>query len=147
MNIDKAVLIWGPVSKEGVEYLRFQRRQVIICENRPYLLGLKHNKPLIEEAKLRFTYCTDNTIGHLLYKKAVREAVLFCEKQDGVIKGLSGSLYVWLLARIHHIPVKLLQEGEVDLEGFLDKDAGTLDGKKVVKKGLIGHPAYETIEG
>jgi len=146
MNIDKAVLIWGPVSKEGIDYLQFQRKQVVIPENRPYLLGLKYNKPLIEKAGLRFVYCTDNTIGHLLYKKAVREAVLFCKKEEGIIKGLSGSLYVWLLARIHHIPVKLLQEGEVDLENFLDKDAGTLDGKKVVEEGLIEPPVYETIE-
>lgn len=146
MNIDEAVLIWGPVSKEGIDYLQFQRKQVVIPENRPYLLGLKYNKPLMEKAGLRFVYCTDNTIGHLLSKKEVREAVLFCKKEDGIIKGLSGSLYVWLLAKLHNIPVKIFRQGEVNWEEIKDKDAGTLDGKKVVEKGLIEPPVYETIE-
>jgi len=45
-KVENAVLIWGPVSSEGINYLRFQGKEVVVCENRPYLLGLRHNHPL-----------------------------------------------------------------------------------------------------
>ncbi len=145
-KVSNAVLIWGPVSGEGVEYLKLQAKQVVICENRPYLLGLIHNKPLLEKQGIRVVYCTDNTIGHLFYQKAVREIVLFCRRENGIIKGVSGSLYVWLLAKIHNLPIKIFREAEICWQEIKDKDAGSLGGRPVIGRGSVEPAEYEVLE-
>ena len=145
-RVEDAVLIWGPISQEGVEYLRFQGKQVVVCENRPYLLGLIHNKPLLEKEGFRIVYCTDNAIGRLFYENAVREVVLYCRKEKGIIKGVSGSLYVWLLARLHNLPIKIFQQAEIDWHKIKDQDASTLGGNLMVEPGDIEPAGFEAIE-
>ena len=145
-KVENAVLIWGPVSSEGINYLRFQGKEVVVCENRPYLLGLIHNKPLLEKEGFRIVYCPDNAIGHLFYKNAVREVVLFCRKEKGIIKGISGSLYVWLLAKLHSLPVKIFQQAEINWDKIKDLNASTLEGNLMVESGNIEPVEIEAIE-
>jgi methylthioribose-1-phosphate isomerase len=144
-QIDKAILVWGPVSKEGLTYLKEQKELVVISENRPYMIGLRHNKPLLEREGIRFVYCTDNMLGILFYKKKVKEALLFYEKkEEGKILAICGSLYFYLLAKLHNVAIKFFLQEKID---FLNKDASCIDGLVFVSdKDKIIKPEKEWVE-
>lgn len=131
-DINNAVLIWGPVSEQGLSYLKKEAKLAVVAENRPYLTGLLHNAPLLKKEGIGFVYCNDSALGLLFYKKKISEAIIFCkeEKNKGV-KGFSGSLYAALLAKLHKVAVKVLPAGRFDA-GALDKDARTLGGKTFI---------------
>ena len=83
-EINHLTLIWGGLSKEGLSYLRNKANKnkvvILVPENRPYLLGLKYNIPLLEKEKIPLVYCTDNMLGFLFYKEKIEETVLFCKE-------------------------------------------------------------------
>ena len=130
-DIKRAVIIWGAVSPEGISELE-KEPLVIVAENRPFLLGLKHNIPLLREAGINFLYCTDNVLGFLLYKGKIEKTYLFYrEKSEKGLIGTCGSLYIYLLSKLHNVPLKVMTGGEIDLVNS-DKDASTLGGKDFI---------------
>lgn len=133
IDINDAVLIWGIVSQAGLLELKQEGRMVLVPENRPYLLGLKRNIPLLEKEGINFVYCADNVLGLLFYKGKIKKTILFYEeKTKKAIVGICGSLYVSLLSKFHNVPVKPILQGDFSLE-LLDKDASTLDGKSFIR--------------
>jgi len=128
-EINKATLIWGPVSREGLDYLSKESSLVVVPEGRPYLLGLNYNIPLIKERSINLVYCTDNTLGLLFYQGKIKETILFYKKKqaDGLI-GICGSLYVALLSELHQVLVKSFPQGVCNWEN-IDKDASTLEAR------------------
>ncbi len=135
-EVNRLTLIWGGLSGEGLSYLRNKANKnnfvVLVPENRPYLLGLNYNIPLLEKEKIALVYCTDNMLGFLFYKRKIEETILFCkEMAEREVLGICGSLYVALLSKLHDVPVKVFLQGTVDFSGK-DKDASALQGKKMV---------------
>lgn len=135
-DVNRLTLIWGGLSKEGLSYLRNKANKhnfvVLVPENRPYLLGLNYNIPLLEKEKIDLIYCSDNMLGFLFYKEKIEETILFCkEMAEKEVLGICGSLYVALLSKLHNIPVKVFLQGKVDFSGR-DKDASALQGRKMV---------------
>ena len=134
-DINRLTLIWGGISEEGLSYLRNKVNKnnfvILVPENRPYLLGLNYNIPLLEKEKIPLVYCTDNMLGFLFYKGNIEETILFCKKmaEKGVL-GVCGSLYATLLSKAHNVPVKVFLQGKVDFSG-MDRDASVLQGKKL----------------
>jgi methylthioribose-1-phosphate isomerase len=144
-EIEKAILIWGPISNQGLSYLKEQKGLVIIAENRPYMIGLKYNKPLLKKEGIKFVYCTDNMLGILFYKKKIKEAILFYEKkEEGKILAITGSLYFYLLAKLHNVAIKFFLQEKIN---FLDSDASTIDGLVFISdKEKVMRPEKEWIE-
>lgn len=128
-DIQKAILVWGVVSQEGLTHLRQEKKVIVVPEQRPYLLGLRHTVPLFKRENIKFFYCTDNVLGLLFYKNKVEKTYLFYkEKKNGGAIGPCGSLYAALLSKLHNVPVTSMLEGALDVSGF-DRNASTLGGK------------------
>ncbi len=128
-NLNKSILVWGALSEEATAYLKSKQKSVIVSENRPFLIGIKHNKDKLIQAKIDFVYCTDNMLGFLFYKKRIEEVVLCYKKKDDMgIVAITGTLFAVTLARLHNIKVRVFSEGDLDYSR-LDKDSITLDGK------------------
>jgi len=127
-SISKATLIWGMISQEGLVHLKEEKSLVIVPENRPYLIGLKHNAPLLKKENIDFVYCCDNVLGLLFYKGKIEKTLLFYKElnQNGVT-GICGSLYAALLSKLHNIPIKIAPQRRCEIE-FLDADASSLGG-------------------
>jgi methylthioribose-1-phosphate isomerase len=121
-------LVWGPLSEEAATKLKSQDSLVLVAENRPSLLGLKHNIPILKKEQVDFIYCTDNALGLLFYKQKIKKTLIFSKDR---LKGVSGSLYAALLSKIHNVPVEIMEQGSIDLKA-LDRDASTLGGKDFI---------------
>lgn len=130
-DINNAVLVWGIISGEGLKKIEQENCVVIVPENRPYLIGLKHNIPLFKKGDVRFVYCTDNTLGMLFYKDKIKKTIVFCGRQGEKNIGICGSLYVYLLSKLHNVPVEILTQGKTDFS-VLDRDVSTLGHKNFV---------------
>jgi len=72
------ILIWGPLSEEAAQELKKEGSLVLVAENRPSLLGLKHNIPILKKEQVDFVYCTDNALGFLFYKQKIKKTLIFC---------------------------------------------------------------------
>ncbi|UCG34784.1 MAG: hypothetical protein JSW17_04630 [Candidatus Omnitrophota bacterium] len=127
-NINNTTLIWGMISQEGLDHLKEEKSLVVVPENRPYLIGLKHNIPLLKKEGIDFVYCCDNVLGLLFYKERIKKTLLFYKElnQNG-ITGICGSLYVTLLSKLHNIPIKIAPQGRSEI-AFEDADASSLGG-------------------
>ena len=129
IDIKNAILIWGAMSKEALSQMKEEDLLVLVPENRPYLLGLKHNIPLLKENNINFVYCTDNMLGILFYQERIKKVLLFYKGlKDGRAVGLCGSYYVALLGKLHNIPVEVQRGVDFD-SSSLDNDVSTLGGK------------------
>jgi len=130
-QIDKAILLWGLINEEVLSL--FKKEDLLgIPESRPYLYGLK-NIFFLKNKGYNCFYLTDNMVGILFVSGKIKSTYIFYkEKSDKGFLCPSGSLYVYLLSRLHNIEVNFFPQGE--LEKSLDKDASTLGGKPFVKK-------------
>jgi len=130
-EIDNCLLLWGVISKEGLRRIR-NDQLVLVPENRPFLIGLRHNVPLLKKEQIRFVYATDNMLGLLFYKGKISKTLLFYRelKDDGIV-AISGSLYVCLLSKLHGIPVDILAQGTLEHD-FPDRDASSVGGKLLI---------------
>ena len=132
-DIRSAILFWGILSEEAVIYLKEKAQEGFVLINpelRPYLLGLRWNRDVLQAAGLRFLYCTDNMLGHLFYRRKVKEVlILYQEKAERGYVCLSGSLYVYELAKYHKVKIKFISGTELNLDKFSDRDASTLGGR------------------
>jgi len=146
-QIKKAILIWGIVSQDGINQLKNEKELVIVPEQRPYLIGLLQNAPLLKKEDLDFVYCTDNMLGYLFYQDKIKKTVIFYKEltPKGII-GVSGSLYVGLLSHLHKVPIKILPEGKAT-SNFKDFSAKTLLGKSFVleKEYFVVEPKEELV--
>lgn len=148
-DVNKAVLVWGAVSARGISALKEKSRTVVVMENRPELIGLKHNIPLLRKASISYVYCTDNMAGVLFYKEKIDEVLLFYNEllPDNSVSGVSGSLYIALLAKEHGIRISCLPRQDIKYK-IKDKDASTFDGRKIILMDNCGSyvvPAREEV--
>ncbi|MCM8757701.1 MAG: hypothetical protein NC900_04370 [Candidatus Omnitrophica bacterium] len=133
-EFDQAILVWGIISSESIAQLKSENTLIAVSEMRPYLVGLKHNIPLLKKADIDFFYCTDNMLGFLFYKNKIKKTLLFYKelKPQGLV-GICGSLYVSLLSKLHSIPVQIIPQGKFNFKSS-DLDALSLDGKCLILK-------------
>ena len=108
---------------------------VLVPENRPYMVGLKYNIPLLRRENVPLVYCTDNMLGALFYRGKIKELLLSYKeiRAEGIISGC-GSLFAVVLAHLHQVQIKGFVQGAFPLKG-VDKDASSLGGKKFVLPG------------
>ena len=110
-DVEGLVLLWGIPSHHGIEAIKERvgaNRDLyfLVPEMRPHCLGLEVAKRLNKE-DIKHVYATDNMLGILFFKNKVKEVLFFYkEMTDHEIIGISGSLYVCLLAHVHTIPIK-----------------------------------------
>lgn len=133
-EINQVILVWGAISSLGIDELRDKGSPVVVPENRPYLLGLRHNIPFLRREGIEGIYCPDSALGVLLYRGKVKKAVLFHKgaRKEGVI-GVCGSLYFALLSKTHNIPIKAVPGEKVDYCPW-DKDASTLNNQTFIEE-------------
>ena len=129
----KAVLIWGVLNTRRLAKIKQSAELVIVPENRPYLLGLKCNIPLLRTNGIPCFYCTDNMLGGIFYKNKIQRTFLFYKKEttEGAV-GFCGSLYVALLSKLHGVPISAFLGGELSLKEK-DENASILGRKEFVQ--------------
>jgi hypothetical protein len=113
-EMKEGLLLWGVPAGKGIKEIK-ERMQgnrdlyVLVPEMRPYLFGLEVARRLAEET-IKPVYATDNMLGILFYKRKIKEVIFFYKDLiDQNFSGICGSLYVCLLARLHHVSIKPLQ--------------------------------------
>jgi hypothetical protein len=115
-DVKGLVLLWGIPSNHGIEAIKERAEancdlSFLVPEMRPHCLGLEVAKRLNKEG-IKYVYATDNMLGILFFKNKVKEVLLFYkEMTDHEIVGISGSLYVCLLAHVHTIPIEPVRGG------------------------------------
>ena len=146
-DLRDAWLVWGCLPRG--EAIAPGNGTVLVPEHRPYLYGIRHNVPRLKEQGLPFVCCTDNMIGHLLYRgKIARTVVYYKDRAKGRFVCPGGTLYVVLLSRLHGVAVEF-REGRYDTEAA-DRDAATLGGKRFVggeDAGRVLETRDETLPG
>ncbi len=152
VDVNNAVLVWGPVSTQGLAALRREDALVVVPEQRPYLIGLVQTIPLLDKEGIKFFYCSDTVVGFLCSKKKIRKAYFFYQDKtaEGALWAISGSLYFSLLCKLHAIPLELLRQGEF-ISKTLDQNAATLAKRGFLVTGdkneCIIEPALELVTG
>jgi len=136
MDIDKlnnSLFIWGALEPAHLPRLLKYNGTVIIPEMRPYMIGLKHNLPLLKKQKISAVYCTDNMLGILLFKRKISEVViLYHQKREDGISAASGALYTAQLASLHGVKITLQPAGRLDYNTiFKDHSAAVFCGKPI----------------
>jgi hypothetical protein len=116
-EFDDLILIWGPLSREGISYLQEQEwngaLRVLVPEHRPFLIGLAHNIPLLKKHGIPSVYCTDNMLGFLFYKRKISTLLLFCKDVgEEEMTGYCGSLFAVLLAKLHGTGIRVFHQDE-----------------------------------
>ncbi len=142
-QVERSVCIWGPLNEESLSRLKQLSWLVVVPENRPRLLGLRHNALKLKKAGINFVYCNDNALGLLFAKKKIVKTVIFYKSRDGKgVTGFSGTLYVFLLSRLHGVSVEFLPAAVL----ADDPAASTamLGGRKFI---LENNPADFIMEG
>ena len=130
-EIDKALLIWGPVPDEAVLHIRSSGWLVVVPEGRPFMTGLKHNVKKLKKAGIKFVYVNDNSLGILFSKGKISRTIIFYkEKNDKMIKGFCGTMYVAILSRLHGVRIELIPAKDLSWEGGPE----VLGGKKYILK-------------
>jgi len=131
-EVQNSLLIWGSISTKGLSRIKEEARLVVVPENRPWMIGLIHNIPLLMKEDIPAVYCTDNMLGLLFYRKKVKKTLLFYKEQNEEgIMGISGSLYATLLSRLHQIPIEIVEQGKLECH-VSDKDATSLGRKEYI---------------
>ncbi|MCD6319411.1 MAG: hypothetical protein J7M03_01890 [Candidatus Desulfofervidaceae bacterium] len=131
-EIKQLLLIWGMPSDRGIKELKAAIKEdkelsIFVPEMRPYLLGLEIVK-IFQRQGIPHSYGTDNRLGLLFYKRKIKETIFFYKSVNKkVFSGICGSLYVCLLSALHHVPIRTLKGGEINLTS-LAKDASSLNG-------------------
>ncbi len=119
-EMEEGLLLWGLPSGQGIAVIKkkvatAQGLYVLVPEMRPSLLGLEITKILTKEG-IEHVYATDNMLGILFYKRKIKEVIFFYKDlRDQHFSGICGSLYVCLLARLHHVPIKTMQGEKIIL--------------------------------
>jgi hypothetical protein len=112
-EMKEGLLLWGLPSPQAIAAIKKKVADQGLCalvpEMRPSLLGLEVAKRLAREG-IKHLYATDNMLGILFFKQKVKEVLFFYKDLKGQnFSGICGSLYVCLLARLHHVSIKPLQ--------------------------------------
>ena len=141
-EIHNAVLVWGAIGKESISELKDEQALVIVVEKRPECVGIRHNLPLLQKEGIPAVYCTDTMIGTLLYAQKIKKTYIYTDRDqdDG-----RENTYVFLLSRLHGVPVENRRPGVV-AAADPDRDAGSLGGSNFIvdersKKYIIGSEA------
>jgi hypothetical protein len=110
-EMKEGLLLWGLPSRQGIAEIKKQIATaqglfVLVPEMRPSLFGLEVAKRLAKE-NIKHIYATDNMLGILFSKHKVKEVLFFYKDlTQHHFSGICGSLYVCLLAHLHHVPIK-----------------------------------------
>ena len=149
-DVNNALLIWGVLSQDGLGQIKEGKSLVIVPENRPYFIGLRHNAGLLKKENINFVYCTDNMIGLLFYKNKIKETFFFYKElnNNGIIGGC-GSLYVCLLSKIHNIPIKLNPQANLEFASSCGASCFIMDAgpdTRIREEGLISGAEDEFVE-
>jgi hypothetical protein len=113
-EMKEGLLLWGLPPRQRIAEIKKQVAEaqglyVFVPEMRPSLLGLEVARRLAKE-NIKHLYATDNMLGILFFKQKIKEVLFFYKDlTDQKFWGICGSLYVCLLARLHHVSIKPLQ--------------------------------------
>jgi len=119
-EMKEGLLLWGVPACKGIKEIKERMQDnrdlyVLVPEMRPYLLGLEVARRLAKES-IKHLYATDNMLGMLFFKQKIKEVLFFYKDLiDKNFSGICGSLYVCLLARLHHVPIKTMQGEKIIL--------------------------------
>jgi hypothetical protein len=115
-EMKEGLLLWGVPTGKGIKEIKERMQDnpdlyVLVPEMRPSLLGLGVARRLAKEG-IKHLYATDNMLGILFYKRKIKAVIFFYKDLiDRNFSGICGSLYVCLLARLHHVSIQP-QQGE-----------------------------------
>jgi Initiation factor 2 subunit family len=128
-EIDKALLVWGPVPDEAVAHIHSTGWLVVVPEGRPFMTGLKQNIQKLKKAGIKFVYVNDNSLGSLFNKGKISRTIIFYKgKNDKEIRGFCGTMYVAILSRLHNVKIELIPAKDLSPEGSVEM----LGGKKYI---------------
>jgi hypothetical protein len=130
-EIDKALLVWGPISDEALAHIRSVGWLVVVPEGRPFMTGLRQNVPKLKKAAIKFVYVNDNALGVLFDKGKISRTIIFYkEKNDKEVKAFCGTMYVAILSHLHNVKIEFISAKDFLLDGSVE----LLGGKKYILK-------------
>ncbi len=130
-QVRNSTLLWGILNREALKNF-IEKDLLALPEARPYLYGLR-NIALLKREGFPCFYCTDNMLGTLFSHGKIRRSIIFYREENE--KGFicpSGSLYIYLLSKLHKVEVRFFPQGE--LEDCPDKDASSLEGRLLISR-------------
>ena len=131
-QVKDAILVWGAVSREALSFLK-EEKLTAVAECRPYLYGLRHNLALLGNENISCFYCTDNMLGILFaYGKIKRTFIFYRSRRKEGFLCPAGSLYVYLLSKLHNAEIKFIAQGEIGDD--YNNDVSKLGGRLFVSK-------------
>jgi methylthioribose-1-phosphate isomerase len=137
----KYVLIYGIPTSAQIRYLSNELQaeraeSILVPEMRPQLWGAHRVAPALLSRNVPITLISDNMMGTLCARGEIRKLCLFYDTlTERGPDGICGSLLAARLARLHGVPVTLLQ-GDDHLGLTVDRDVTTFLGIEVCPRGV-----------
>lgn len=134
-------LVHGVIAPEAFKNIGISRDDaVILCEGRPSLAAGKMNAKSFLKMGITPTVICDNMAGFLFYKGWVKDVYLACQFADksGALCDCGGLMYA-VLAKVHKVPVRLIQ-GELKSRFLGDpNDISVFEGARVAPDKTQGY--------
>jgi len=137
----KYLLVYGIPAENQYNYLisalkAEQGKSFLVPEMRPQLWGAHMVLPGLLERKAPATLISDNMMGTLFAQGEVKKLCLFYGGlTEAGPSGICGSLLAVQLARLHQVPVELLNGGP-PRDDTIDRDVSTFLGTKICPDGV-----------
>jgi methylthioribose-1-phosphate isomerase len=141
----KYLLIYGVPADNQYAFLtsalKAERSEsFLIPEMRPQLWGARVVAPRLLERQAPTTLISDNIMGTLFAQGEISKLCLFYQGlTEAGPKGICGSLLAVQLARLHGVPIELLNGAETT-PTTADSDVSTFLGKPICPSGVVVRP-------
>jgi hypothetical protein len=122
-----------------------QADRILVPEMRPELWGARTVALELLRRDVPATLISDNMMGTLFAHGQIRQLYLFYNALGEMgPSGICGSLLAVRLARVHDVPIELL-ESDAGQESSTDHDVSTFLGKKLIPPGVAIYPLEKEV--
>ena len=134
-------LFQGVVKAESLKKVKLVKNaHAFVCEGRPSLEAGRKTSAILLKQGITPTMISDNMAGFLFFNGLVKQVNIACQYADetGALCD-TGALILAVLAKTHHVPIKLLAAERK--KRFLGdpKEILSFEGQRIAPKGTHGY--------
>lgn len=142
---EKYLLLYGVPPKNQYAFLHetlrgLRAESLLVPEMRPHLAGVRTVARELLDREIPATIIADDMIGALCAQGEIAKLLFFHQGlADAGARGICGSRFAVQLARLHGVPVEILDGAQLD--GLLvDDDVATFLGRRICPDGVAIRP-------